>query len=232
MFAKPFLAGLLAACLFALPASAATLVAYTSANGDSLGAEFADAGITAENVTRGEEVREGGDGRRFNTSHWMQDGSKSDALDLDRFLLWSITSTQPVTLSRLMLGYSRSQTGPKSIALDVAVNGTDSFTEILNTTLEDHNTVYSSRIDLGHLGAVTSAQFRLSGWDATHVNGRFRLEDIAGFEDHAIVLTGASVATIPLPPALPLLGAGVLLLAGLRLGTRRRGAASAAVTSR
>lgn len=222
MFARPLLAGLLAACLFALPASAATLIAYTSANGDSLEAGFAAPGITAGNVTRGAEVREGGDGSRFNTSHWILDGAKSDALDLDRFLLWSFTSAQPVTLSQLMLGYSRSRTGPQSIALDVAVNGTDSFTEILNTTLASHNTVYSSIIDLGHLGAVTAAQFRLSGWDATHVNGRFRLENIAGFDDHAIVLTGVPVAAIPLPPALPLLGAGVLLLAGLRLGARRR----------
>ena len=76
----------------------------------------------------------------------------------------------------------------------------------------------TANIDLTAFDNVENAFFRLSGWNATSDAGTFDIENRASLGGKGIVVTGA-LSPVPLPAGLPMLAAGLGLMAVLR---RRR----------
>lgn len=209
----------LAALLLAGPASAATIASYSSSNGETLPVEFAAPGVTAGDIMRGPGLSLNR-GETFNSRGWTVGGDADTAFDNGDFLFVDFTFDKAYDLTTLDVGYDRSNTGPKSIALDLIVNGT----AFLNFFVDDAVAVGGSfaTLDLSRFTAVTSLSIFGIGYNATSAAGTFDLENRVG-DDQAVILSGdlSQIAPVPLPAGLPLLAGGMVLLVGLR--RRRRG---------
>lgn len=207
----------LATLLGAAPGSAATLLAYANdGNPVTLAPTAVTAGVEAGDVARGPGLKlQNPEATAFNSRNWTVGGDKETAVAAGSFLAWEFTAARLVTLETLFIGFHSSLTGPGQVAIDLALDGGD-FAEVFATTI-DGPELRTAAIDLSGLAPAGAAAFRLVGWDATGAWGMLRLmdADVPGLDGRALVVTG-TVAPIPLPPALPLLGAGLLLLAGLR----------------
>lgn len=213
---------LAAAVIWAAPAMAATVLAYSSIPGDRLAPAFVAEGISASDVHRGHGLV-AARGNSFNSRDWTLGGSHEEALRAGDFLIWRFASATPLDLIGLDLGFRRSVTGPQSISLDITLDGS-TWRSVYRLSGADFPalTEFEASIALDGFSGITHGAFRLTGWDADNRNGTFNFADSKAFDGHSVALRATPMAAIPLPPALPLLGAGVLVLALLR---RRSGSA-------
>jgi len=217
----PRLAAALAAlALWTAPASAATVLAYNSFNDKTLAPAFLADDMKASDIHRGHGL-DANDGRTFNSRNWTVGGSYDEAIKGGDYLIWKFASAMPLDLLSIDFGFRRSMQGPQSLALDITVNGSD-WNTIYKLSGADFPAlkVIDAAISLTSFTGVTYAAFRLTGWDARLTTGTFNFADSKALDGYAVRLSAAApMAAIPLPPALPLLGAGVLMLVLLR---RRR----------
>lgn len=177
---------------------------------------------------------------KIGTLRW-DDFSNASTKPTTDYLEWTFTPTigKVFDFATMDIRYRSSaqgggsQRGPRDIAIEVSVDGGTYASVHSNTTLGSTGQTHS--INLSALTDVSvSATFRLYGWDAQNGNGVFTLEDMTevnsgtGLADNsygtAIIVYGDDVTPVtyvPVPPALPLLAAGVGGLAILRRRRRR-----------
>ncbi|MDA8747128.1 VPLPA-CTERM sorting domain-containing protein [Litoreibacter sp.] len=212
---------------FALPAQSATVVAFDiPENRTSIAASETANGVTGENLRRASGLKRTGVGT-FRAYNWTIGGDADKARRLNNAFTWGFNSTVAYDLTSLDIHYDGSNKGPKSVVLDVFVNGTaylDVYTDLsVDTRGETH-----LGIDLSALKNATSVLFRLSGWGATKKKGTLELENIddgPGIVVHGEVAAPlaiassdqpVSIASVPLPAGLPLLLGGLGVFAVIR----------------
>ncbi len=209
---------LAAVAVLALAGSTAhggVIVGYRSINATTRAAALTATGVEGVDLARGDGIA-AARGSTFNSNQWLQPGglggSKSTAVLTDHFLTWGFTSdVTTFDLTTLDIAYDRSTSGPTSIAIDIAVNGSGLFSEVHsnNNVSASENDLFA--IDLSTFTNVTSAMFRLSGWNAGSNTGTFDPENRVGVVgetiDFAIVVNGepASVSAVPEPGSLILM---------------------------
>jgi len=221
---KSVLLSLTLAAFSAAGANAATIAAFTSTpTGGDLSADALGAGVTSANLTRGSGLNAFlGNSQTYNSRSWTIDGSKAEASNTGDFLSWGFESAIGYDLTSLSFGYDRSPTGPVSIALDIILrdaitNAITAQTQIFADTSVASNSSATAVIDLTQFDAITNAEFRLFGWNATGATGTFDIENRASLGTKGIVIAG-EISAVPLPASLPLLAGAFGLLT---LGRRR-----------
>lgn len=215
---------------FALPAYSATVVAFDiPMNRTTIKASETAAGVTGEDLRRTSGLKRTGIGT-FRAFSWTIGGDANLARVQNNAFTWGFTSEVAYDLTSLDIHYDGSNKGPKSVVLDLIVNGTevlDVYTDLsVDTTGETH-----MGIDLSAFDNVTSVLFRLSGWGATKEKGTLEIENID--DGPGIRVNGEAsdpvellafmddqpervMAPVPLPAGLPLLLAGLGAFAVIR----------------
>ena len=164
-------AGCLAIWLVApFSAHASIVVAYQSRN-DPVGVPASEtlAGVTSLSLTRGAGL-ELASGSTFNSRGWSED-SLAAAIVAEDYLQWGWSDSAPLALDQLTLQYDRSSSGPAQIAIRLAINDSDDFqTLFTDSDVADDSSEWHT-IDLAAWDLVTSARFRLYGWNATPHHG-------------------------------------------------------------
>jgi hypothetical protein len=202
------------AITFAAPASAVTMAAYDTVNGQSIAASIESPYITAADLTRGAGLREVGNANHFRSRRWRNGGSAATALSGNRYLEWGFTSSANFTLDTLSLRYDRNANGPTSIAIFASFDG-GAFSQIFTDTTVT-TTVETTNIDLSAY-SVDTATFRLVGWNATNNSGRFWLTNngVGPGNAYGLALTG-DITPVPVPASLPLLVGAIGLFGVIR----------------
>ncbi|MEM7145363.1 MAG: PEP-CTERM sorting domain-containing protein [Verrucomicrobiota bacterium] len=204
--------GSLLMAAFATDTQAANILAYDSAAGTSLPPSIQGTGVTGDNLARGPGLNSAS-GSSFNSNNWTVDGTLADAIINQDFLSWGFTSTTPYDLDRLSIRYDRSPTGPSEIAIQASFNGGP-----FATIFTDDSVSASGETQLINLfgpPSVSSAQFRLYGFQADGTTGTFDIEPDGNFVGSADLLITGSI--IPEPSRTMLVG-----LAGLAALLHRR----------
>jgi hypothetical protein len=153
-------------------------------------------------------------GIAFNSRDW----STSSSLDTNSgdFIQWGWSASSQLDLTNMTIQYDRSGSGPTRLAILLSTDGGSQFTQIfsdssVNASDETHT------IDLTAFDAVTSATFRLFGYDASSTGGTLDIEEIVEGGRRGILVRG-ELAQVPEP------GAGLVALVGVvALAGRRRG---------
>jgi hypothetical protein len=153
-------------------------------------------------------------GITLNSSDW----STSNSLDLnsDDYLQWGwSSSSQLYDLTDLIIQYDRSPSGPSQLAIAVSIDGGPNqviFSDS-DVLIGDEN----AEISLSGFDGVTSAQFRLFGFDASNSGGTLDIEELDVdpiFPNRGIIVRG-TISAIPEPSA-ALLGWFVVVGIGVR----------------
>ena len=212
-----------ALALTGAPAVAATIVTYSSSTG-SLAPSYVGTDIYATDIMRGAALNEARSDS-LASRDWSQATSMDDAIKAGSYLTWGFKSVVPLALESFGIAFQRSPQGPQSIALQMAVNG-GPWSLLFDFHAPDftHNSAWIASAAFPELLDVTNAMFRFVGWNAGNQAGTLLLPDSKVLDGHAFTLTGSTMVAIPVPPALPLLGGGLLLL-GLLAHRRRKAAA-------
>jgi hypothetical protein len=210
------------AMVAASPALSATILGYTSVEGTSMPLTTVGSGVTGTNILRGPGVAEASAGSLFNTRNWTTGAASTSATAIANgdYLQFSMTSLTAYDLQSMAFGYSRSNNGPKSIAVDLIVNSitySNFFVDSAVTTATK-----TANLDLSFFESVTSLTFRMSGFNAQNTAGSFQFENVlAGGE--ALRLSGELTPPPPPPPSVPLPASfGLLALALLAIPRRRK----------
>ncbi|NJL82199.1 MAG: hypothetical protein HC890_03120 [Chloroflexaceae bacterium] len=171
------------------------ILSYVSVNGASAPSNSPATGITGLDLTRGAGVNLN-TGGTFNSNNWTIGGDLAAAITNNDFIQWGFTSTLAYDLSDLDIRYDRSGTGPNSIAIQGAINGGDFTTFFIDNSISEAGED-NLDIDLSSFDGVTSATFRLFGFNATSTAGTFDIEDItviAGTD--GIIINGTPSSTV------------------------------------
>ena len=229
-----FLAG--AAALLALPAFATTVTpdvvisAYdpTPSTGSdpalTSGPGAPAVGVTPSDLSRGTGLSAPATlpGNNYNSVGFGAT-SASGAISSGDFLLWGFTSTKAYDLSYLAINYGRTNGGPANQQIDISIDGGSSFQTIHTSTLGSGSSQQYGSIDLNSYDGVTSAIFRLVGWNATNTStGRLSVIDTVDFvngTNAGLAVFGTASAAVPLPASLVMLGGALGLLGAV---ARRR----------
>ncbi|QDT17717.1 PEP-CTERM sorting domain-containing protein [Alienimonas californiensis] len=171
------------------------------------------AGLTGAGVIDTPLERGGGlkadSGGTFSSTGWTVEGDVATAIAAGDFLTWGFTSDAAYDLTDLGIRYDRTFSGPGSLAIDLSVNG-GNFERVFSDDDVDATGETLSGIDLSRFSGVTSATFRLAGWDALLSTGLFEIENdfTIGGASYGIVVNGdvAGPAAVPEPGAALLLG--------------------------
>jgi hypothetical protein len=194
--------------------SAATVLAYDTAGGTALSASETGAGVTGGLLTAGPGVTAVPSATTFNFRNWDPTfTSGAQAIAGDEVWSWGFSSTDAYNLTDMTLRLDRSGSGPQNFLIEAAVNGSMSFSTVFSSVLST-STATTFVIDLSGLTHVTEAIFNLAAFGSSSNSGTFDLEGFDG--DTGLRLTGNAVAAVPLPAGLPLIGAGLIGLWGLR----------------
>jgi len=196
-----------------VPAGAATIVGYDSANSPTtaVAAEWAS-GVTPRLLSRGSGLV-AGSGATFNSSGWT--GEATDYLE------WGWSASPALDLQDLSLRYDRSTSGPAAVTLWLAVNG-GPFQSLYEDPDVDVNGEDLVGFSLASFTNVTSATFRLTGANASAASGTLDIEPLTGVTPaRGIVVRGA--AAVPEPVALGW-SASAGLFAFAAIGRRRNSA--------
>lgn len=219
---------LVTAASLALPAAAATVVAFnTIDNVDTIAASITGGDAVGQDFEHGDRLGLYSDKEKGNGSTgWLVGGDKDTALAEGSFVTFGFSSAIGVDLDALTIRF-RSNKSLKSLALDAVIDGVlheDLYT-LSDLVFRETQRV---RIELDAFQDVNSAQFILSGWDAKIENGVFFFFD-RNNGDAAISVTGdfnqprvaaTVVGVVPVPASLPFLLAGIGMLG---LARRRKG---------
>lgn len=166
-------------------------------------------GLAALDLTRGSGLGVG-TGSTFNSSGWTDEATD--------YLEWGWTASTPVNLTDLDIRYDRSSSGPSSLDIQLAINGGAFSSVFFDSSVSDAGED-NLDIDLSSFTDVTSAVFRLFGFNASSAGGTFDIEPISGLDPaRGIVVNG--VAAVPEPSALVLTS---IACVGLAWGRRKRG---------
>jgi hypothetical protein len=210
---RSFLTTTVVAMLLAVPASAATVLAYNPLTPEAFSAPTVEGvGVTGDNLTRGKGITQN-TGNSFNSRGWTE-ADLAGAQAEDDVLRWGLSSTTAYDLTELEIAYDRSGTGAMSIELFYSLDGGSMMSLFTDNAIDENGE--STSIDLSFLDGVTDLRFELFGWGASSPNGTFDIEpNRVGMTDaFGIFISGEAVSAVPLPAALPML-AGALGLFGL-----------------
>lgn len=204
----------LALALAAVPASAATIVAWESTNTDGrLAATDEGDFVTQFSLGRSKGLLPN-NGGTYNSRDWQVGGSKLTALRDNDALFWGFNSSQGYDLTSLSIGYDRSGEGPLNIAIDLFINNVFQGQIFSDTAVADNSSA-AATIDLTAFDNIQNGFFRLVGWGAESTRGTFDIENRSTFGGRGIVLSG-ELTPVPLPAGLPLLLAGLGAFAVVR----------------
>lgn len=160
-----------------------------------------------------------GAGSVFNTIGWDPLTTQASAISGGNFITWSFASSIGMNLSQAKIAYSRSSVSSFDdmvIQIDTGSGFVDVFTD------NDISTVTASgevnTVDLSAFDNVTSATFRLVGWNATSTSAAFRFNNNAGVgtigaSNVSFLLEGEPV---PEPATMTILAAAGLMAARRR----------------
>ncbi|MBX3436219.1 MAG: PEP-CTERM sorting domain-containing protein [Planctomycetaceae bacterium] len=207
--------GVLAAVAACKEANADLILSYVAGNSGSIAPSFEAEYVTGSSLTGGPGIAfHGGE---FSWSQWGG-ASLSDAILNNDYFQWGFTSTHKFHLSDLDIRYDTLGNGPKSLAIQVSING-GAFQTIYTDTAVSVSGFNATDIDLSAFSGVTSAVFRLFAWNARHDHGRLDLRNSSTFGNAAIVVNGRAT---PEPASLAMMGVACCAFAVVR---RRRTAA-------
>jgi hypothetical protein len=206
-------------------------VASTSHADLVVGYDAADPGIPSSlspingvNVTGGMLSRgagldyESGGGVDFNSSKWTNDPNNPDLSDA---LFFSFTSTTAFDLTTLQIRGRASSDGPITFRLQVDVGQVNVFTTVGSDFVLTQNTDTDLLFDLSSLTGVSSAAFRLLGFNADNSGdpSQFRILDLGDYIGQADLAVNGTIAAVPEPSAIL---CGALVCGVITLGVVKR----------
>lgn len=183
-----------------------TIVGYDSTNPNGQGGDPSPDLPAAESVSdvdpfllsRGPGLTPNS-GITFNSNDW------STSADLDTsstdYVRWGWgPSTGVYDLENMTIQYDRSGDGPRQLAITVQINQSDIFTVFTDSNVNQGDETHT--IDLSSFENVSSAQFRLFGFDANSLGGTLDIERFNSDPEpsRGIVVRGYAVA-VPEPHA-------------------------------
>lgn len=230
---KLLVAAAAAVLLTASQASALVIAAWDpeptagSVSAYSTGPGAPAAGVTAGQLSRGPGLTRPAavQTSSYNATGFLFGGStQAQAVTAGDYFQFSFTSTTPYDLDYLAIHYGINQRGPRNQAVELSVDGGQSFSTVFTSTLAAGGSQMQYGIDLSAFDAVTSATFRLVGWNAVSGSSpvnRMTVRDGDDFIEgiNAGIAIFGDAAQVPVPAALPLMGLG---LAALGVAGRRR----------
>ncbi|MCC5944240.1 MAG: fibronectin type III domain-containing protein [Bernardetiaceae bacterium] len=172
--------------------SALQLVAYEPISGATAPPDVEGPGVTGENLVRGAGLSLNA-GFGFNSSGWTVGGDLATAKAADNYIEWGFSSSIAYNLTTLDMRYFRSGTGPASIVIELSVNG-GPYT-IIHTDDAVPSSAATSMLlaehDISSFTDVTTANFRLYGFNATGGGGTFRTASTTAFDGtHGLIVSG------------------------------------------
>jgi uncharacterized repeat protein (TIGR01451 family) len=187
------LAGLVLACLLlALAPQAAagtTLFSYTSEQGETLPPDpDHDPLLSVDDITRGPGLTE--HGQLFSSRHWSTGSTRTQAAADGSYLAWGFAAEVPVDLGELSLGFSRHPQGPQTLQIEISVDG-GPWQVVYTLPDLPPNDAYLATMDLSAYTGVTTAAFRLYGWNAAGWNGWLQLENMDELGGRSMGQTGS-----------------------------------------
>ena len=218
---KTLLASAAMTAVLALPASAATIVGYTSSNSaGGIAPTTLDAGVTGLDLNRGTGLSQASGGT-YNSRGWTESNIANALLDED-YLEFGFSSSDAYDLTSLDIRYDRSNTGPSNIELLASTDGF-LFGSIFSDSAISASGELNS-IDLSSFTNITNLTFRLVGWGATTSVGTFDIENAGSLGGEGIQINGelAVIAAVPLPAGLPLMLGGLGMLGLARRARKAR----------
>jgi hypothetical protein len=176
-------------------------------------------GVTGGMLSRGAGLDyESGGGVDFNSSKWTNDPDDPDLADA---LLFSFTSTTAYDLTTLEIRGQSSSDGPMTFRLQVDLGQVNVFTTVGSDFVLPQNTATTLLFDLSPLTGVTSAAFRLLGFNADNSGdpSQFRILDAGDFIGEADLVVNGTVAAVPEPSAVL---CGALVCGVIAVGAAKR----------
>ncbi|MEM7317323.1 MAG: hypothetical protein AAF497_29710 [Planctomycetota bacterium] len=146
-------------------------------------------------------------GIAFNSSNW----SLANTVDLqsDKYIEWGWSaSTQAVDLTSMTLQYDVSGSGPSQLAIALSTNDGAFSTIFSDSSVDPSDETHT--IDLSSFDLVSSATFRLFGFDANSTGGTLDIEEITPGGRRGILIRG-SVA-VPEPGVFGLVCCGFAMI--------------------
>ncbi len=139
--------------------------------------------------------------------------SQAAAITANDFVTWGLSFDQPWDLDNFSIRVDRNSSGPPNITVQLAVNGSSTFTSVLTNTITTTGVEYLN-VSLAAFDNVTSVSFRAVFWGASSGGGEMDFENSANINGGTFILNATA---IPEPAT-----AGLLGLAGLAMLRRRR----------
>jgi len=187
--------------------------------GDQVSTPFASvaSGVSATDIARSVNVSAHSGTNSMNSTNW----STAPTIDLGKYYEFGLTAEPGFTLSltSLVIGMTRTTAGPANFAVRSSL---DSFASDIFTGLVPTNVVkITNNFGLEFENLSGPVDFRVYGYNATGVEGRFRLLGSPVTSDsEALVITGTAV---PEPSSAILIGVSfATLLVWTALRGRRR----------
>lgn len=183
------------------------------------------AGTTNAGITRSSGVTAAG-GSSYATKDWttwITGGTSPNLGDYIQFG-WTASPTFGFDLDNLEIQYRRTGSGPKDLQIRMSQNNFSSFTTILTTSTVVANSNVFQDINLTAYNNVTSALFRIYGYNANNGSGQLDLTNFVT-TPAAFAVRVNGVAATPEPTSFAVFGLGAL--AAGYAGWRRRKATPA-----
>ena len=217
--------------LAAIAVGIVSAVASTSRADLVVGYDAADPGIPSSlspingmNVSGGMLSRgagldyQSGGGVDFNSSKWTNDPNNPDLTDA---LLFSFSSTTAYDLTTLQIRGRSSSDGPITFRLQVDVGQVNVFTTVGSDFVLTQDTDTNLLFDLSSLTGVSSAAFRLLGFNADNSGNpsQFRILDLGDYIGQADLAVNGTLTAVPEPSAIL---CGALVCGVIAIGVAKR----------
>ena len=204
----------------AMDVESAIIVGYRSmASDEGLEATEWLNGVTPERLERGGGIGRAS-GNTFNSRGWDQD-TEADAFSAGDYLEWGWQSEQALLLDELELKYDRSSSGPRRLSLLARFDASPDWHRLFEDMEVADDSSDQHQISLTDWSGITSATFRLVGWDAGRTSGTFDIENFGPDEWFAVSVSGTpDVAPVPEPSSW--LGWAAAMTVGISLTLRKQ----------
>ena len=214
------LLGLTVSITLASVSHAAVIVAYDTTNPNfdpddpsqnqpspNLPAADLAPGVTSLDLARGPGVAPAL-GIAFNSSGWST--ALAPNIGGGDYISWGWSSSPAYDLDALFIEYDTSGAGPEQLVITAQFNAAPPLIVFQDFAVNPGDE--ELELDLTAFDAITSAEFRLFGYDADNLGGTLDIErydldptDFAPFPDRGIILTGELTA-VPEPASFAVLG--------------------------